>query len=59
VIKTSFFLDAGSKPQGGDGTGAVFRKYPPPRPIRKAVAHPTIPDSEDQISTKEVRGLVL
>ncbi|XP_052768708.1 von Willebrand factor A domain-containing protein 3A-like isoform X2 [Mya arenaria] len=53
VLKSNFFLDSGSKPQGGDGTGVVFRKYPAPRPIRKAVAHPTMPDGEDQITTKE------
>ncbi|XP_060556889.1 von Willebrand factor A domain-containing protein 3A-like [Ruditapes philippinarum] len=52
LLKSSFFLDSG-KHQCGDGTGTVFRKYPAPRPVRKSVAHPTIPDTEDQRTTKE------
>ena len=53
VLKSNFFLD-GAKGKVGDGTGCVYRKYPPPKPVRKSVAHPTIPDSEDQLTTKEV-----
>ena len=56
ILKSSFFLDSG-KQHGGDGTGTVYRKYPAPRPVRKSVAHPTIPDTEDQRTTKEVRTL--
>ncbi|KAL4240557.1 Von Willebrand factor A [Mactra antiquata] len=52
ILKSSFFLDSG-KSKVGDGTGAVYRKYPAPKPVRKSVAHPTIPDTEDQLSTKE------
>ncbi|XP_045213175.2 von Willebrand factor A domain-containing protein 3A-like isoform X3 [Mercenaria mercenaria] len=52
LLKSSFFLDSG-KTRSGDGTGTVFRKYPAPRPVRKSVAHPTLPDSEDQMTTKE------
>ncbi|KAH3861547.1 hypothetical protein DPMN_024479, partial [Dreissena polymorpha] len=53
VVKSSFFLDHNGKSQGGDGTGSVFRKYPAPRPIRKSVAHPTLPDNEDQMTSKD------
>lgn len=53
VLKSSFFLDSG-KQRIGDGTGMVYRKYPAPKPVRKSVAHPTLPDTEDQLTTKEV-----
>ena len=53
IMKSSFFLDSG-KTKSGDGTGYVFRKYPPPKPVRKTIPLPTLPDTEEQMSTKDV-----
>ena len=53
ILKSSFFLDSG-KPKPGDGTGYVFRKYPPPKPVRKSITHATLPDTEEQITSKDV-----
>ena len=53
MVKSSFFLDTG-KSKAGDGTGFVFRKYPPPKAVKKSITHATLPDSEEQITTKEV-----
>lgn len=52
IVKTSFFLD-GSKPKSGDGTGTIFKKYPAPKHVRKSVAYPTLPDTEEIFTTKE------
>lgn len=51
-MKSSFFLDA--KAKTSDGTGFVFRKYPPPKPVQKSIPTPTLPDMEEQITTKDV-----
>ncbi|KAJ8319389.1 hypothetical protein KUTeg_004480 [Tegillarca granosa] len=51
IITSSFFLD--DKHTTGDGTGTVYKKYTSQKSVRKGIAHPVLPDSEDPVTSKE------